>query len=63
MTLKVREASTGKNLTTYENVRHFQVCSTGPRDNTRTMLVSRRYDLDDQFVVTLDENTFICVED
>ena len=63
MTLKLREASTGEHLTTYENVRHFQICSTGPRPNTRTLLVSRRYDRDDEFVVTLDENTFISVEE
>ena len=63
MTIKLREANTGKTMTTYENVAHIQVCSTGPRPNTRTMLLSHRHDGDDEFIVTLDENTFICLDD
>lgn len=63
MTIKIRQANTGKVLTTYENVRHFHICSTGPRDNTRTMLVSQRYDRDDEFPVTLCEDMFVCVEE
>lgn len=63
MTIKLRNANTGKNTIIYENVRHFQICSTGPRENTRTMLISCRYDRDDEFPVTLAEDMFVCVDE
>lgn len=63
MTIKIRQANTGKTLVIYENVKHFQVCSTGPRPNTRTMFIAQRYDMDDNFPVTLDEDMFVCVEE
>jgi len=63
MTVKIRRARSGETLTTIEGVRHFQICSTGPRPNTRTLLVYCRYDFDDEQNITLGENDFVCIDE
>lgn len=62
MTIKIRNAKTLMSVT-YENVKHFQICSTGPRPNTKTLIMSCRYDRDDEFMLTMDEHEYICIDE
>ena len=56
--------NTGKLEAEFKNVKHFQICSTGPTPNSRTLLISHRYDLDDQFDYVLPEGAYlVCKED
>lgn len=61
MLISIRKAGTGETLTTFRDVKHFQLCSTGATSNGRTIIMSKRYDNDDVFKYELLEGCFLCI--
>lgn len=63
MTITIRQAKTGITEAIFRNVKHFQMCSTGATPNGRTLIISKRYDRDDEFRYELGAGVFLCIEE
>ena len=58
--VRIRHADTGRVIYDFENVKHFQVCSTGKKPNWKTVIISQ-LGIEDSIFVDLTDENFVCV--